>query len=198
MDDIVNWLDRHEVSLVPVLMTAVVLIGAAVVIMLLKRLLRSWLRRLQPRLNLPYETALTVTRVFTGTLWVIALMLALEIWGISLGGLWTLAVSAVTVVGVGFLATWTMISNVTASFFITIWRPFHLGDTVEVLPEGLKGRVIDRNLMFVAVREDDGAVIRIPNNLFFQKMFRVIDGANQTLFEALETKPKATRERQPT
>jgi small-conductance mechanosensitive channel len=193
MDEIVSWLDRHDVGLMPVLMTVVVLVAASVAILLLKRLLKNWLTRLQPRLHLPYETVLTITRVFTGALWIIALMLALEIWGISLGGLWTLMVSAATVIGVGFLATWTMVSNITASFFITIWRPFRLGDTVEVLPENLRGRVIDSNLMFVAMREDNGAVIQVPNNLFFQKMFRVSGGPNQSLFEALETKPTAAR-----
>src|SRR5258708_32317966 len=108
-------------------------------------------------------------------------MLALEIWGISLGGLWTLAVSAVTVVGVGFLATWTMVSNVTASFFIAIWKPFHLGDTVEVLPESLKGRAVDSNLMFVTVREDGGTLVQIPNNMVFQQMVRV-SGGDRTPF----------------
>jgi small-conductance mechanosensitive channel len=193
MDDVLSWLDRHDVGLLPVLMTVVVLTGASVAILLVKRLLKNWLTRLQPRLHLPYETVLTITRVFTGALWVIALMLALEIWGISLGGLWTLAVSAATVIGVGFLATWTMVSNITASFFIAIWRPFRLGDTVEVLPENLRGRVIDSNLMFVAMREDNGAVIQVPNNLFFQKMFRVSGGTSQSLFETLETKPTAAR-----
>src|SRR5262249_40282736 len=114
-------------------------------------------------------------------------MVLLQIWGVSVGGLWTLLVSAVTLVGVGFLATWTMISNMTASLFIAIWRPFHLGDTVEVLPEGLKGRVIDRNFMFVILREEGGATLRVPNNLFFQKVFRVTDGGARSAFEALES-----------
>ena len=120
-------------------------------------------------------------------LWVITAMVLLEIWGVSVGGLWTLLVSAATLVGVGFLATWTMISNMTASLFISIWRPFHLGDTVEVLPEKLKGRVIDRNFMFVVLREEDGGALKVPNNLFFQKVFRVTDGGAKSAFEALES-----------
>jgi small-conductance mechanosensitive channel len=96
-------------------------------------------------------------------------------------------VSAATIIGVGFLATWTMISNVTASFFIAFWRPFHLGDTIEMLPENLSGRVIDHNLMFVVVRENSGAIIQIPNNLFFQKMFKVSGNSNKTLFEEYES-----------
>jgi small-conductance mechanosensitive channel len=56
-----------------------------------------------------------------------------------------------------------------------LWRPFHVGQTVEVLPENLKGRVVGRNLMFTMLSEDSGSVIQIPNSLFFQKMFRVSD-----------------------
>jgi small-conductance mechanosensitive channel len=187
MNDLVVWLDRHNVNVVAVLATIGVVIGAFVLSYLLKRPLRESLRQFTSRLRLPYETVLTVTRFLIGALWIVAAMLVLEIWGVSVGGLWTVLVSAATIIGVGFLATWTMISNITASFFIAFWRPFRLGDTVEMLPENLSGRVIDINLMFIVVRENSGAVIQIPNNLFFQKMFRVSGNSNKTLFEEYES-----------
>ncbi len=31
-------------------------------------------------------------------------------------------VSAAAIIGVGFLAVWTIIDNITASLFLTIWR----------------------------------------------------------------------------
>jgi hypothetical protein len=61
-----------------------------------------------------------------------------------------------------------------------------LGEVVEVLPEQLGGRVIDRNLMFTVLREASGATLQIPNSLFFQKMFRVSASEEQYLFEFLE------------
>jgi hypothetical protein len=61
--------------------------------------------------------------------------LLLELWGVGLGGIWTVLVSIATVIGVGFLASWTMVSNVTASVFIAIRKPFHLGDTGRFLPK---------------------------------------------------------------
>ena len=67
-----------------------------------------------------------------------------------------------------------MISNATANLFITIWRPFQLGDTVEFLPENFKGGVVVRNLMFTVLREENGARLLVPNNLLFQKIFRVL------------------------
>ena len=110
----------------------------------------------------------------------------LNLWGVSVSGVWTLLASAIAVIGVGFLAVWTMVSNVTASFFISLWRPFRLGQTVEILPEALKGRVIDRNLMFTVLRDEGGNLLQVPNNMFFQKMFRVSDRGKPSLFECLE------------
>ena len=186
MNDLAVWLDRHNINVMAVLATVGLVVGAFALSYLLKRPLQDSLRQLASRVRLPYETVLTTTRLLIGTLWIVVAMLVLEIWGISVGGLWTLLVSAATIVGVGFLATWTMVSNITASFFIALWRPFHLGDDIEIVPENLRGRVIDSNLMFVVVRENGGAVIQIPNNLFFQKMFRVIGSSNKTLFEEYE------------
>lgn len=184
MNDLAAWLDRHVIA---VLATIGLVIGAFILSYLLKRPLRDSLRRLASRLRLPYETVLTTTRWLIGALWIIVALMVLEIWGVSVGGLWTLLVSVATIVGVGFLATWTMISNITASFFLALWRPFRLGDTIELIPENLGGRVIDRNLMFVVVRENSGAVIQIANNLFFQKMFRVSGNSSKTQFEEFES-----------
>jgi small-conductance mechanosensitive channel len=184
-DQISRWLDQHNVSLATVLATVALLLVAFAVIVLVNRLLRGWLRLLEARITLPYETVLTLTRVVSTLLWLLTAMILLDIWGVGIGGIWTLLISAATVIGVGFLATWAMVSNVTASFFITLWRPFHLGDTVQVLPENMKGRVIDRNLMFTVLREDNGSVLHIPNNLFFQKIFRVSDHSDRLPFEEL-------------
>jgi small-conductance mechanosensitive channel len=147
------------------------------------------LKRIEVQIPVPIETALAVTRIIAGAFWLVTAVVILQIWGISVGGLWALLASAAaTVVGLSFLATWTMVSNSAASLSITIWRPFHLGDIVEVLPEATKGRVVDRNLMFVVLREPSGNLIQIPNNLFLQKMFKVSGREDRSLFEALEPK----------
>lgn len=175
MTDVLAWLDQYNINVPAVAATIAILIAAFVVILLLNRVIHRWLTYLQDRFHSTYDTTLTVSRLITSGLWLVTAILILSLWGVSVGGLWTLLVSAATLIGVGFLATWAMISNFTASFFLTIWRPFHLGQTVEILPENLKGRVTDRNLMFTTMREDSGSVLQVPNNIFFQKLFRVSD-----------------------
>jgi small-conductance mechanosensitive channel len=187
MDRIATWFDQQHDVFIALLTTAGLLIVASVVIFLISRMFERWLMHFETRLHLPYETVLIASRVVCGTLWVITALLVLEVWGVGMSGVWTLMVSAATIIGVGFLATWTLISNFTASFFITIWRPFRLGQSIEILPESLRGRVIDRNLMFTSLREENGCVIEVPNSLFFQKMFRVIGRPEKSPFELIES-----------
>ncbi|MBI3433681.1 MAG: mechanosensitive ion channel [Proteobacteria bacterium] len=187
MDQIAVLLSRYHVNVSAIVTTLVVLCAASLVVFLLQRVLRNWLRRIAPLLHLKQATPPTVIRIVSIAIWAITLILVLAIWGVSVGGLWALLVSAAAVIGVGFFATWTMVSNMTASVFIAIWRPFHLGDAVEILPEGLRGHVIDRNLMFVTLREDAGGVIHVPNNQFFQKIFKVNGNSRPPLPQASQS-----------
>jgi len=195
MDQVAAWFSHDSAHLMTALLTVFLLAGASVVVLLVKRLFRNALKRIEPQIGLSLETVFTITRVITGAVWVITVMLILEVWGVRVAALWAvLASAAATVIGVSFLATWTMVSNITASIYISIWRPFHLGDIVEVLPEAAKGRVIDRNLMFVSLREQNENLIHIPNYLLFQKIFKVSGGDDPSLFEALEAKTSSSRQ----
>ena len=176
MDQIAAWLDREHIGLTTVLATVALLVVALIVIVLFNRLLKNWLRGVETRIGLRSEHVARIERSITATLWIVTVLLVLDLWGVGVGGLWAVLASVATLIGVGFLANWAMVSNMTASLFLSIWRPFRLGDIVELLPENLKGRAVDRNLMFTALREEGGTVLQVPNNLFFQKIFRVGGG----------------------
>ena len=173
MTQIIEWLNQHNINAVNAISTVVILLLASIVIPILSRLLNQWLTYLQSPLNFTDKTNSTINRVIIAVLWALIVFIILDVWGIGLAGVWAVLVSAITIIGVGFIATWAMTSNFTASFFLALWRPFHVGQTVEVLPENLKGRVVGRNLMFTTLSEESGSVLQIPNSLFFQKMFRV-------------------------
>ena len=173
MTQIIEWLNQHNISVINTIGTVAILFLASIIILISSRFLNRWLINIQGRLNLTDETNFIINRVIIALFWMLTVFIVLDIWGVGLGGVWAVVFSAITLIGVGFIATWAMISNFTASFFLVLWRPFHFGQTVEMLPENLKGRVIDRNLMFTTLSEESGSVIQIPNNLFFQKIFRV-------------------------
>ena len=175
MTQIIEWLNQHNINVVNAISTLAILLLASITIPTLNRFLKQWLINLQSRLHITDKSYFIISRVITAVLWTLTAFIVLNVWGIGLGGVWAILVSVITIIGVGFIATWAMTSNFTASFFLVLWRPFHVGQTVEVLPENLKGRVVGRNLMFTTLSEDSGSVLQIPNSLFFQKMFRVSD-----------------------
>ena len=176
MGSAMDWLAKSNVSVMMVFATVMVFVAAFITVSVINRLMAGSIRGLEQRLSLPEESLLGFTRVLKGVVWLIAALLILSLWGVSVSGLWTLLLGAATIIGVGFLAVWAMISNVTAGLFIAIWRPFQSGDTVELLPENLKGRVSGRNLMFTVLRMENGARLHVPINLFFQKIFTVSQG----------------------
>lgn len=93
------------------------------------------------------------------------------------GQAWAVLSAVVAAIAVGFVASWSVLSNATVAFLLLIYRPFRVGDEVELLePDGrigVSGRIVDLNLLFTTLLEKNDSVVRIPNNLFVQKYSRV-------------------------
>lgn len=100
--------------------------------------------------------------------------LAAQISGLKLHGLWTLIGGAMAVMGIGLVAGWSIFSNTTASFLLMFWQPCQMGDRIDFLDgeSRLTGVVVEVNLFFTEIREEDGAIVAIPNNKFFQNPVR--------------------------
>jgi small-conductance mechanosensitive channel len=186
MQKFVHAVDQYGIRIELVLGSVAILVVCGALIVVIERSVRRLLHRVGPRIHLGPAGVLAAGRLVRLLAWTVVALVVLEYWGIGVGGAWTLLGSAAAVIGVGFLAVWTMISNITASLLISLWRPFHLDETVELLPEKLGGKVVERNLMFTVLREGEGSVVLVPNNLFFQKIFRVSDAKARYGSEVLD------------
>jgi len=152
--------------------TALIVVVGLLLVRLARRRMRARLRQLHKDRGLPFETIVALERWAVLLLWIVVAIVLLNYWNVQFGSLWATLISVLGVVGVGLLATWTMASNMTAGTLLAITKPFELGQEIEILPEGVKGRAIDRNMMFTTLREADGSTVTIPNNLIFQRIVR--------------------------
>ena len=80
--------------------------------------------------------------------------------------------AAFAIIGIGFVAVWSVLSNAFCSIVLMLSRPFNVGDWIEFPADNVRGKVVDFNLVFTTLRDDDGSFVQIPNNLFFQKVLR--------------------------
>jgi small-conductance mechanosensitive channel len=90
--------------------------------------------------------------------------------GIDLQGLWSTLLPILSLVAIGFVAMWSILSHMLASILIVVFRPFGVGDHVEIVGEDpVLGEVTDLNPIYTTLRGEDGSTLQVPNNLFFQK-----------------------------
>lgn len=157
---------------------------------ILQRLVARGLTRISARYPLPPELLLPVR---AGIRWFImggALIMVLERFGVSATVLWTALSGFVAVAAIAFFAIWSVLSNLLCAVLILTVGPFRLGDVVELVESFekpiVKGRVIDINLLYTTLEEEaedgSGAIVQVPNSLFFQKVLRRWRGSEVRLY----------------
>ena len=162
-------------------------------IVAIAQLLRWLSRRLLGRSALPPNVRPVARRLVSFVIFAAASLMVLDVLGVSAPVLWTAFTSFAAVGAVAFFAAWSVLSNIFCSFLILTTRSFRVGDLVELLENGekpgLKGRVMDVNLIYTTLQETEGAadgtVLQIPNSLFFQRTLRRWRGALPALPESL-------------
>ncbi len=117
----------------------------------------------------------------------------LEVLGVNVSGLWGVLSTILAMVAIGFVAVWSVLSNTLCTVIILVARPFSVGDEVEIPGDNVKGRVTDLNFIYTTLEAEDGALVQVPNNIFFQKVIRRRVGSTSvSLAEQLKAKSADT------
>lgn len=162
-DDILHHL--HPDTLIGAL---VYLLLFVLVALLLSRLLRITVRgALVRRAHLDRTTMFFLQQVGIAAIWVVMLILYAHLIPVlrSLGtALLTGASIASVVIG---LAAQSTLGNLVAGVAITLYRPFRLGDRLQVTaPTGTEaGSVETLSLGYTTLRTDDGRLVVLPNSV---------------------------------
>jgi small-conductance mechanosensitive channel len=116
--------------------------------------------------------------------WLLAVLVAvltLQNFGVPVASVWATISTVLIAVAVGFVAVWSVLSNLLCSVLLVLVEPFAVGDDIEVVEPtgstGLRGRVVQLNLLYTTLAETTdeglaGPLLQVPNNIFFQKTIR--------------------------
>lgn len=110
-------------------------------------------------------------------LYFVALTILFIIWGVNLKDFVVFISSILAVLGVAFVAQWSILSNLTASVILFFSHPLRLGDRIRVLDKDFDwtGEIEDISAFYLFMKTDDGRRITIPTNLVIQKGIEILE-----------------------
>ncbi|BAM02654.1 mechanosensitive ion channel family protein [Phycisphaera mikurensis] len=159
---------REAVSSVPEVLSTLVILAAAT---FGYRLASRGIAAMVQRTHLDESVGVTLRTFLRWVTVVLVLAAVAARWGV-LENFWAAIVGAVTLVAIGFFAVWSVLSNVLCSLILLANRPFRVGDEIELPPDPIRGRVLAVNLTHTTLLDGEGATFQVPNNLFFQRVFK--------------------------
>jgi small-conductance mechanosensitive channel len=110
----------------------------------------------------------------------VAAALILSLWGFQIGTILALMGSVLGLVAIGFVAVWSVLSNFLCTFVLVVFKPFSVGDELELPADNVKGRVVDLSLIFTTLQVSEDETVMVPNNTYFQRVFKRRAGRHTT------------------
>lgn len=109
------------------------------------------------------------------------------IWGVDLKQFTVFISSILAVLGVGFFAQWSILSNLTASVILFFNHPLRIGDRIRILDKDFdwSGEVKDITGFYLFMRTDKNENITIPTSIIMQKGIEIL-GPKEDGLEAEE------------
>ncbi len=129
------------------------------------------------RLELGRVRVIMVSKMTDLFLTIIFLTICGFIWNLSIQGLSLYFASFFTVAGIALFASWSILSNITASMILFFYFPHKLGSKIRVLDgdNTVEGRIMDITLFTIQIETAEGYHVIMPNNLFLQKTTMKMD-----------------------
>ena len=164
--------------------TQILLSIGIVVFFLLLRIVVSWFIKRFARNSdlLDHRTGLVLKHVSLLTLTLIILGISI-VWGFEFKDLGILMSSVFALIGVGFIAQWSILSNITSGLIMFFTFPYKIGDYIIIHDKEFpqEGIISDIKSFHIILTTKENEIVTYPNTLMLQKGVTVI---KPTEFEA--------------
>lgn len=98
------------------------------------------------------------------------------IWGGQFEDLGLILSSVFAVIGIGFFAQWSILSNITSGVIMFFTFPYKLGDYIKIHDKDFpcEGIIDEIKLFHTIIKTEDNEVITYPNSMMLQKGVTII------------------------
>ena len=167
LNAIIEWIAAHGL---PSAFTLLLIVGFLISRVMLKKSLQA----LNSSGLIGKSAGRSLLSIGRALLAIVFVILILESTGI-IHQAWAILSTALAALAVGFVAFWSVLSNITAAILLLLLRPFRIKDKIQMMDSDktmAEGTVVDIDLLFVTLK-DDTHTWRIPNNFFLQRVLKI-------------------------
>ena len=161
-----------EDNLSQILQTGVHIVLVIILRWLLIRVVKRYARKSE---KVEHRTGLIIKYVDFASIFMFFLGLFL-IWGVGINDLGWVMSSVFAVIGIGFFAQWSILSNITSGIIMFFTFPYKIGDYIIIHDKDFPGAgtIEDIRTFHVLIKTLEGQQLTYPNSLMLQKGVSVI------------------------
>lgn len=161
---------------VQIIQTAVVLLAWLVAQILTRRVIKTFLKKFTFTSQRRKLTVRMINLLFSIT----AIVFISAIWGVNQADMVVFISSVIAILGIAFVAQWSILSNITAGLILFFNHPLKLGDHIKIIEKDfiIEGKVNDITFFFVHIKTRENERITISNSLILQKTISIVPPAD--------------------
>lgn len=153
---------------VQVVLSIIVILSFFLSIQISKRVIKNFSRKY----NFNERRVFYVNKIITMLFLILFLLLVSIIWGFDIKGLPIFFASFFGLVGIAFFASWSILSNITASLIIFFSYQIRITDKIKIIDgdNSVTGVIKDMTMFTIILEsEEDNTTVTYPNNIILQK-----------------------------
>ncbi len=159
----------QTLKIIQSVVVAAILIGAH---FFTKRVIRNFLKKLK----FTAQRRKLIIRITNLLLSIIAIVFIAGIWGVKQTDMVLFISSVMTVLGIAFVAQWSLLSNITAALVLFFNHSLRIGDHIKIIEKDfiIEGIISDITFFFVHIKTSEMEKVSISNTIFLQKTISIV------------------------
>jgi len=161
-----------EIHFIKIIETAIVLAVFIVMHIATRRGINGMLKKIHFTLQRRKLTLRMINLLLTIT----AIVFISAIWGVKQTDIVVFISSVMAILGIAFVAQWSLLSNITAGLILFFNHPLKIGDHIKVIEKDflIEGIVNDITFFFIHIKTENKEKITISNTVILQKTISIV------------------------
>jgi small-conductance mechanosensitive channel len=170
-----------ETHFIKIIETVIVVVVLIVTHIFTRRSINNILKKIHFSLQRRKLTLRMINLLLTIT----SIVFIAAIWGVKQTDIVVFISSIMAILGIAFVAQWSLLSNITAGLILFFNHPLKIGDHIKILEKDfiVEGIVNDISFFFIHIKTENNEKITISNTVILQKTISIVLSHNEGISE---------------